>query len=61
MNIGENQIFSTEYNGFQIEIFYSDVYYAYCVRKNDFEDITKGFYTAKEALIYAKRFVDGAR
>lgn len=58
MNISENQIFTTNYKGLQIEVFLSDEGYAFVVRKDDFEDIEKGFTTPKEALIKAKRLID---
>lgn len=58
MNISENQIFTTNYKGLQIEVFLSDVGYAFVIRKDDFEDIEKGHKTPKEALLQAKRLID---
>ncbi len=58
MNINENQIFTTNYQGLQIEIFLSDEGYAFVIRKDDFEDIEKGHKTPKQALLQAKRLID---
>lgn len=58
MNISENQIFTTNYKGFLIEIFLTDNDYAFVIRKEEFEDIEKGFTSSKEALIKAKRLID---
>ncbi|MFB2772560.1 hypothetical protein ACE1AT_25250 [Pelatocladus sp. BLCC-F211] len=60
MKVAENQIFTTNYKGFQIEIFLSDVRYAFVLRKDEFEDIEKGYRTPKEALIQAKGLIDAA-
>lgn len=58
MNISENQIFTTNYKGFLIEIFLADIGYAFVLRKDDFEEIEKGYKTSIEALLQAKRLID---